>query len=148
MDYVGIWNETPYDTAWIKLLRKTLDRAGLKAVKIVAADEVNAWTIADKIKADPELAAAIQVVYAHYPNYVSTAAAKECGKPLWSTEDCLGSPARLDRGQDDSEDVQPQLHPGQNDQDRVWAMIDSYYGNLPWPGCGMITGQDALVGTL
>ena len=24
MDYVGIWNERPYDTAWIKLLRKTL----------------------------------------------------------------------------------------------------------------------------
>ena len=62
MNYVGIWNETRYDTAWIKLLRKTLDRSGLKAVKIVAADEVNAWTIADKMQADPELAAAIQVV--------------------------------------------------------------------------------------
>ena len=30
MDYVGIWNERAYDTAWIKLLRKTLDRNHLR----------------------------------------------------------------------------------------------------------------------
>src|SRR5947209_9078457 len=37
--YQGIWNETPYDTEYIKLLRSTLDRAGLKGVKIAAGDQ-------------------------------------------------------------------------------------------------------------
>jgi hypothetical protein len=90
---VGIWNETPDDTAWIKLLRRTLDRNGLKAVKIVGADEVHAWTIVERMKADPELAAAIEVVAVHYPKYASTAAAKACGESLWSAEDCYGSKA-------------------------------------------------------
>jgi galactosylceramidase len=91
MDYVGIWNERAYDIAWIKLLRKTLDRANLQSVKIVAADEITTWTIADKMKDDPELAKAVDVIGVHYPEYKSTPVAQASGKPLWSTEDGWGT---------------------------------------------------------
>ena len=56
ISYCGCWNEKPYDTEWLKLLRKTLDRNGLKQVKIVAADEVINWNIADKMAKDAVLA--------------------------------------------------------------------------------------------
>ena len=39
IDFCGIWNETPFDTEWIKLLRKTLDQQGLERVRIIAADQ-------------------------------------------------------------------------------------------------------------
>jgi galactosylceramidase len=48
--YQGIWNETPYDAEWIKLLRRTLDRSGLTGVKIAAGDQAEdalKWKIAD-----------------------------------------------------------------------------------------------------
>jgi hypothetical protein len=65
--YCGIWNERAYDVAWIKLLRRTLNRAGLAQVKLVAADEVRTWTIADQMAADPELRDAVQVIGTHFP---------------------------------------------------------------------------------
>ena len=44
INYTGVWNEKPYDIAWIKLLRKTLDAHGLGQVGIVAADQcTNVW---------------------------------------------------------------------------------------------------------
>ena len=39
IQYTGIWNEKPYDIAWIKLLRKTLDANGLGQVGIIVADQ-------------------------------------------------------------------------------------------------------------
>ena len=36
IQYTGIWNEKPFDAAWIKLLRRTLDARGLQRVKIAA----------------------------------------------------------------------------------------------------------------
>jgi galactosylceramidase len=45
-DYTGIWNERPYNTDWIKLLRKKLNSNGLQDVKIVAADVFD-WKIAE-----------------------------------------------------------------------------------------------------
>jgi galactosylceramidase len=138
VDYLGIWNETPYDTAWIKLLRKTLDRKGLKAVKIVAADEVNAWTIVERMKADPELAAAIQVVGVHYPQYASTAAAQGCGKPLWSTEDGFGGKSGWAGAATVAKICNRNYIRGKMTKTVLWALITSYYDNLPWPDCGLI----------
>ncbi len=101
INYCGIWNETLHDSAWIKLLRKTLNNRGLAGVQIVACDECDKvgsgksdsingrgkWDIVNEFRQDDELNKAVQVVGAHYPGYQSTAAAKLCGKPLWSSED-------------------------------------------------------------
>ena len=138
INYVGIWNEMPYDTAWIKLLRAHLDRQGLAAVKIVAADQVNNWTIVEQMKADPALAAAIQVVGVHYPDFKSTAAARQCGKPLWSSEDCWAGTKGWPRTAAVAKICNRNYIQGKMTTTVIWALITSYYDNLPDPDCGLI----------
>ena len=59
IDFCGLWNERPHNSAWIKVLRKTLDARGLSQVKIIAADECDGrrmWNIGKEVLADRELA--------------------------------------------------------------------------------------------
>ena len=90
IDYIGIWNETPMDAAFITMLRRSLDAAHLPT-RIIADDLVNDWSIVDKMAANPELRAAVDVIATHYPRTLSPEAvrkqAQEWGKPLWSSED-------------------------------------------------------------
>ncbi len=137
IEYAGIWNETPFDTAWIKLLRKTLDREGLKDVKIVAADEVNAWKIVDEMRKDPDLAAAIHTVGTHYPKFKSPEAARNCGKPIWSSEDgpwngTWSGACALAKMYNRNYAV------GRMTKTIIWSPVTSYYDNLPLPGSGLM----------
>lgn len=137
MDYVGIWNETGFDTNWIKLLRQTLDSNGLASVKIVAADQVNSWNIVDYMNADPALKNAVAVVGVHYPGYNSTQAAKDCGKPLWSSEDgpwngTWGGACSL------AKMYNRNYISGKMTKTVIWSPITSYYDNLPLPGSGVM----------
>jgi len=104
--YLGGWNEEGYDCDWFKALRKSLDVAGYISTKIVASDKDPfawpdrtyrpdvPWAMADRMKTDPDLAAAIGVLGAHdvcsYPTTGvqcwSTATAVAAGKPLWHSE--------------------------------------------------------------
>ena len=137
--YVGIWNETPYDSAWIKLLRQTLDRHDLKHVQIVAADETGErnWQIVEALRADPELAAAVQVVGAHYTKYKSPQTAKDCGKPIWSSEDGpwrgdWEGACRL------AKTYNRNYLEGRMTKTIFWSLVTSYYDNLPLPGSGIM----------
>jgi galactosylceramidase len=85
IDYVGSWNERPYNTTYLKALRKTLDDAGFPNTKIVAPD--SSWDIAKDILADPDLAAAVHTIGAHYPGTHSSSQAEQTLKPLWASED-------------------------------------------------------------
>ncbi|KAH9500106.1 hypothetical protein Btru_076607 [Bulinus truncatus] len=85
IDIIGIWNERWCDTEYVKVLRTTLDSKGYSHVKIVASDLD--FGIVDFIKADSELAAAVDYIGAHYPGVVSPDDAKEIGISLWSSED-------------------------------------------------------------
>jgi galactosylceramidase len=89
INYQGIRNEAGYNITWIKTLRNTLDRNGLQAVKLVAADDPGdvQWKIVKDLLADPELSEAVYAAGVHYVAYTSTEAAKAIGKPLWDTED-------------------------------------------------------------
>jgi hypothetical protein len=89
-------------------------------------------------RADPKLAAAIQVVGVHYPEYASTAAAKECGKPLWSTEDGFGGKAGWPGACTVAKTCNRNYVHGKMTKTVIWALISSYYDNLPWPDCGLI----------
>jgi hypothetical protein len=138
MDYVGVWNERAYDTAWIKLLRKTLDRSGLQSVKIVAADEINAWTIVDKMKNDLELARAIDVVGVHYPEYKSTPAAQACGKSLWSTEEGWGTKNGWAGAAMIGKSLNRNYIQGKMTKTVIWGLLTSYYDSCSWPDCGIL----------
>jgi hypothetical protein len=90
--YVGIWNEKMYDKAYIKLLRRTLNKNGLEQVMIDAGDlwQIDEkWMIADDMVKDPELMQAVGVINSHTPeelNYFTTPNVGKTGKPVWSGE--------------------------------------------------------------
>ncbi len=148
--YCGIWNETPYDVPWIKTLRRTLDAAGLNAVRIVAADQTPdvapEWKIAEDILADTALARAVHTIGAHYAGstgwkfalkeaFASTEEAKKTGKPLWASED---GPWRGDwEGARWLAKIFNRNHVvGRMTKTVIWSLITSYYDNLPIPGSG------------
>lgn len=85
IDYVGSWNERPYNTTYLKALRATLDEAGFPNTKIVASD--SKWDIARDILADAALAEAVYAIGAHYPGTEACSEAEKTAKPLWASED-------------------------------------------------------------
>jgi len=150
IDYCGGWNEMPYDKEWIKLLRHTLDRNGLRTVRIVAADQfehkgVPLWGIVDDVVADPELARAVEIIGVHYPSrpdliplerrFTSPHKARQLRHPLWSSED--GSwrgdwegARRLARIFNRNYAI------GRMTKTIIWSLVSSYYDILPMPGSG------------
>ena len=150
IDYCGIWNETPYDTAWITTLRRTLDRHGLGGVRIVAADQTpgvaSSWTIADEVLTDGDLAKAVHAIGVHYASstgwkyalkepYASTPEAKRTGKPLWASED---GPWRGDwEGARALAKIFNRSYAvGRMTKTVIWSLISSYLDNLPIAGSG------------
>jgi len=149
ISYCGIWNEKPYDTEWIKLLRKTLNRSGLERVKIVAADEINQWSIANRMAEDRLLRDAVQVVGTHYPRFSSTPVARSFGKPVWANEDgpwtgnwdassgqCAGLPQAFNRNYAE----------GKMTKTIIWSPITSYYDVLSIPGSGLMRANEPWSG--
>jgi galactosylceramidase len=145
LDYVGVWNETRADMGWIKRLRRTLDRNRLQAVQIVAADDINRWTLVDVMQTDPELARAIAVVGVHYPKYRSTTAAQACGKPIWASEDgpwagdWAGAMALAKM-------YNRNYLEGKMTKTIIWSPITCYYDNLPLPGSGVMRANSPWSG--
>jgi hypothetical protein len=145
--YCGCWNEKPYDTSWLKLLRQTLNTNGLNQVQIVAADEVNKWTIADKMKNDTALRNAVQVIGSHYPEFKSTPVARSLSKPVWSSEDGPWSGkwnATLHGGLAQSFNRNFVL--GKMTKTIIWSPITSYYDILPLPGSGLMRANQPWSG--
>lgn len=92
MNYQGIWNETMYDTEWIKLLRRTLDANGLSQVGISAGDlfrPEEKWQVVQDAIRDPALNAAIAAFNAHTTHmtgFRTSEATRALDKPLWDGE--------------------------------------------------------------
>jgi hypothetical protein len=141
IDYTGIWNERTYNADWIKLLRKTLDKNGLNSVKISAPDNFD-WSIVNAMQKDPELNSAVYAIGEHYMNSQTTQAAKDCEKPLWSSEDSGGH----SRG-DWSEAVgtarllNRNYILGKMTKTEIWSPITSYYSILPAPNSGLMNAD-------
>jgi galactosylceramidase len=60
IDYLGIWNESPYDATYIKTLRKTLDSHGFANTRLVGHD--SGTDICAAMVKDEELAAAVDFI--------------------------------------------------------------------------------------
>ncbi len=151
--YAGPWNEKVYDIAFIKELHRQFKATHLPT-KIVCCDEypgqgAGQWSIADEILKDPELAAAIDVIGAHYPlvdgKITTTDAARKTGKPLWSSEDQPngGGGPFVSRDWPMGGRILAHLYnknylQGSLTSTEIWSPITSYYDNLAAPNSGLM----------
>ena len=147
IDYTGIWNETAHDAAWIKLLRQSLDKAGLQRVGVVAADdyEEHGWKIAREMAGDPELRAAVARLGVHYPEQHSPATVQTNGTPLWASEDGpwrgdWAGAARL------AETFNRNYIVGKFTKTEIWSPVTAYYDTLPLPGSGVLRANEPWSG--
>jgi O-glycosyl hydrolase len=145
--YAGVWNERDPDIAYIKDLRQHLTAAGL-ATKIVCCD--TDWSLADQVLKDPELAADVAVIGAHYPRddkgkITTTDAARRTGKPLWSSEDQPndGGGPFVSRdwpigGRILAHYYNQNYLLGSMTATEIWSPVTSYYDNLAAPNSGLM----------
>lgn len=151
--YTGIWNETPYDPAYVQQLFHTIQQSGLDT-KIVCCDEYpgegkGQWDIVDAILANPALNQAVAVITVHYPRVqgkvTTPAAARTLGKPLWSSEDQPASSSShiLSRdwqvgGRDLAQLYNENYLQGGFTATEIWSPVTSYYDILAAPNSGLM----------
>jgi Glycosyl hydrolase family 59 len=149
--YTGVWNETNDNTSYVKLLKRTLIFGGL-STQLVCCDLYpgeKQWSIIGDMDRDPELERAVDVVSVHYPRVngklTTPEAAKESGKPLWSSEDQPLTPASLPNTRDWATGgrVLAQLYntnyiEGKFTKTETWSPITSYYDILAAPHSGLM----------
>lgn len=153
IDITGVWNERPYDTAYVKELHRRLEAEHL-TTKIVCCDEYpgegdGQWAVADEILKDPELAADVYAIGVHYPlvngRLTTTDAARKTGKPLWSSEDQPngGGGPFVTRDWPLGGRILAHLYnrnylEGTFTATEIWSPITSYYANLAAPDSGLM----------
>lgn len=94
-DYVSISrNERDIEPEWLKYFKSRIKEEknrpyDFSKIKIIAADEENAWWIAEIMNSDREVLDAVDVIGSHYTSHSSDKARKLnelYGKELWFTE--------------------------------------------------------------
>ncbi|TSD63836.1 hypothetical protein FFF34_014805 [Inquilinus sp. KBS0705] len=164
IDYVGIWNETPYNTDWIKTLHSTL-KLNKIATSIVGAEEIRAWNIVAEMNKDAELFKAIDVIGVHYPrgqgdgltdtkiasdegaknNLYVTKEAVSLKKPLWASEDgpwrgdWRGAKGLIKSYIRNYIDVKVT-------KTIIWSLITSYYDNITISNSGLMKANQPWSG--
>ena len=150
--YTGVWNEKPYDAAYVKELH---DQLLLHApeVKLVCCDEYAEgkvqWSVADAMMSDTVLAHSVDVLSVHYPQehgqLTTTAAARASGKPLWSSEDQPnpGSGPIVARDWEHGGRQLAMLYnrnylEGALTKTEIWSPVTAYYDILAAPNSGLM----------
>ncbi|XP_066484268.1 galactocerebrosidase [Tiliqua scincoides] len=144
IDYVGIWNERTCNQQYVKLLRYTLDKQELQRVRIIACD--NLWEpISFEMLQDSELREVVDIIGAHYPGTITTHDALSTGKKLWASEDYstvnnevgAGCWARI---------LNQNFVNGNMTSTIAWNLIASYYKELSYGECGLMSADEPWSG--
>ena len=94
LDALGCKNESGVNEGFVKMLRATLDRNGLTAVKLHGFDnwEPTKWDWCKDLLTDPVLAKSVDVISNHTESFVAAPlwvqqVGKTLHKPIWDTEE-------------------------------------------------------------
>lgn len=151
MPYTGIWNETPYQAGYVKMLAATLARDHL-ATKIVCCDLTGGehrWLRpTHDIESDPAFRKAVAVIGVHAPDVMkpdpAAAAARKTGKPLWASEDEFFYYTQgLSKKWSPTAESLAIIYNLNYIKDRItateiWSPVTSYYDILPAPNSGLM----------
>lgn len=141
IDYVGIWNERGWDKGYTLSLKAAIDAAGLKT-KIVGHD--SGWDVCDTLAKDPQWAAAVDVVGAHYPGASIRSSCDALNKKQWSSEDFS---LAYDTGSLCWARALNQNYVRANMTATIaWDLINSFYDRLPWTGAGLLRAVEPWSG--
>jgi glycosyl hydrolase family 59/F5/8 type C domain-containing protein/glycosyl hydrolase family 59 (putative galactocerebrosidase) len=155
VDYLAGRNESGYDRDFSVALDQALADRGY-ATEVVAADDhtpPDYWQVADDLAADPEFAAAVDVLGSHdvchwrtpYEHCDVSDAALATGKPLWnseqSTEDYADWAMPLARAMNRNY-LDARVTANIN-----WAPVAAFYGTFPAAGTGLILADQPWSGS-
>ena len=134
IDYIGIWNERTWTKAYTLALKAAITAAGLKT-KIVGHDQFS-WDVCDSLSKDPQWAAAVDVISAHYPAAFVQSNCLALNKVQWASEDMS---VRWDTGARCWARELNQNYVRANLTATIaWALLASFYDNLAFAGTGML----------
>jgi len=151
--YAGVWNETVYETEYVKELHRALLRHHLDT-KIACCDLYpgegkSQWSPADDAAKDPDFNAAVYAIGAHYPfdngKVTTTDSARKSGKPLWASEDQPnpGGGPIIQRTWGIGGRILAHVYnrnylEGAMTKTEIWSPITSYYDILAAPNSGLM----------
>lgn len=144
IDYLGVWNESPSNARYVKLLRATLDEAGFNTTRIVAQD--GGAEICAALAADAEYAAAVDVIGLHYPgDFFSYAACHALGKPVWASEES-SSYDDLNGAACWARVVQSHYVLSNITSSIMWNLLGAYYPGTGWYASSLLTANQPWSG--
>ena len=142
IDYIGMWNEKPWDKRYTLALKAAITAAGLKT-KIVGHD-VLGWSVCNDLSHDHEWAAAVDVLGAHYPGSSNSPSCASLNKPQWASEDMSVS---WEKGAACWARALNQNYVRANLTATIaWDLVNSFYDRLAFAGTGMLRAVEPWSG--
>ena len=142
IDYVGIWNERGWDKQYTLALKAAITAAGLKT-KIVGHDYAG-WNVCDDLAKDPEWAAAVDVIGAHYPAATLKGNCPDLNKLQWASEDMsvdwnMGAECW-------ARELNENYVRANLTATIAWDLVDSFYDRLEFAGTGILRAVEPWSG--